>query len=196
MTIKEKARKAGNYALDRFLEATPLVALCTPIYGAIETFVNNWPYEQSLGTRIKGATVTYLGGMLFGTLNKESKKSNEALTAGLSGLVLTPPFYYLCGARDWKDMVVPTLAATAIGLIGGKPMRWCMDSFRELTGRGNSERLPHVIRSQSPKVKRSLAGALVTGSLASLATMYAFSSNNESVLPIPTTLEAQVISSP
>jgi hypothetical protein len=197
MTIKEKITNASNYALDRFLEATPAALVFNPVLGAVETFYNKLSWGESLSTRAKGTLLTYLGGIAFSAMRRRSgNKLNESYKGGLLGLVSTPPFYHYLSGLKWEDTAIPTLAVTILGFAGAVPFGWCMDAFKELACRGDSERLPYAIRSQSPTIKRSLAGALVASSLASLAAIYTFSPNNESVLPMPTTLEAQVISSP
>lgn len=131
-------------------------------------------------SRIIGAA-TFYGGVglvinkgreLSQKVNKITKESSEKIKKlhdtvymGLISGAITPAYMWATEAISRQDIDTPTIVmasaiSAAIGFCGGSLMGYAADTYEDLCGVKESERLPERIRNLSKEKKLGLAGLL------------------------------------
>ena len=177
-----------------FVDTSTIVLECQPLFAAYEVFIAGMSDSLSLHARVTGALCAFAGvGYFYGKGRDLSRgffhidsQSSERIQQGYDflygagfNLVYSPFFYFLAGSRDVKEIALGCLGAVGIGAVNGAPMGFALDIARDLTGIKDCERkyYPAIIKKQSSGVKKGIALAFVAASFASVATMYALSSD-------------------
>ena len=188
MMNEKRKQKLKQHLVD----ATGLVALSTPVFSVLETQVAGISSEASKDSRLFGAGLLYAGWAsvyskgrdlsrsIFG-ITDESKERYQEMHDALYGtafsLTTSPPFYYLAGVRDWKEIAWATGISTAYGLCAGIPSGYIIDVFRDLAGIEDSHRTPLLLKKQKSSVKKAVIAAVLGASLAATAGIYALTPN-------------------
>ena len=80
--------------------------------------------------------------------------------------------YYSKPAGIAYEIAFGTLSSMAVGLFLGPVMGYTVDTFRDFTGLKESERLPSILREQTPRNKKYAAALMTAASVAILAGIY------------------------
>jgi len=189
--IRNLAGKIKDNLVGHFIDTTALLAESTPVYAAFETKLAGMSDEISINARLFAAGLSYFAGMgwafargrdLSRKLFKIKDETNEGLQyshdtgyCAAFNLVLAPPIYYASGSRDLTEIAIGTGAAMVFSLVNGWPLGYSVDLFRDLTGLNECNRpsYPDIIKRQTPRIKKTLAGLLVIGAIALTAGIYA-----------------------
>jgi len=165
------------------VDSTALLAVATPVLAGLETTLLGMSDKVSINARLLSACVTYggtgylvaRGRDLYRKIMKVEDSSKErvqqfhdSLYSALFNLVTTPPLYYASGARDLGAIVNGTFLGIGLGLVSGGLVGYFIDTYRDLTGIKESQRVPSIIRNRSPKFKLGVA-AIITAASVGLA---------------------------
>jgi hypothetical protein len=174
-------KNAGQHMID-----TSAILVCNnPIMGFVENVVIGMPDEVSIKARCIASLVALLGtGSLFsrgrdmsrkafgvGQASPEKKQMLHDLCYQVGFTAFNLALYRVCGAET-KEMISGTLFAVGISAAKGPIKGYAIDTFRDLTGIEESNRLPKYIKSLPLGVKRGIAVAAIVASLATLCLIY------------------------
>jgi len=207
MTIKNLTEKLKYH----FVDSTAVMTITNPVMAALETSpLVGMTNDVSMNARMLGTTLTYLGlGSLYAKgrdlskrifhitpeTTEKTKQVHDALYAVGYLLALNPPFYYASGSRDIKEIAMGTIASASAGLILGGPAGYLIDSFRDLTGLKESERVPELVKRQNSKIKKGIATALVVVSIGVTGLIYSFNRDNSNKYNNQTVQQTSSVSS-
>lgn len=180
--------KFKEYVKNNVVDSTAMLAVATPVFAGLETLVLGMSNEVSSHARLLTAGLGYVG---FGyaitkgrdvyrkavNVNDKSKKRtqliHDTVYGALFNLVIGPPFYLLAGARDLTEIIGGTLIGMGYGLVSGSLMGYSIDTYRDLTGIKESQRLPSFIKKKSSKFKLGVAAMITAASIALTSGIYA-----------------------
>ncbi len=184
--VLQKLKKALPYHLS---DSTAILAEATPIYVFFETAVSRMSADASQNARLSILGMTYLGlGFVYGkgrdlwrnafqvnNYDTERRKQfHDALYAASFNALLSPPLYYLTGAKTTTEILTATALSVGFGMLNGGPVGYSIDIFRDLTGVQPSERVPSSLKRR-PALKKGLAAALVGASIGLTSLLYHYS---------------------
>lgn len=154
--------------LRHLLDSTAMNAVGTFIFGLFELFVLRMEPKVSLQARISIAIATYLGfGFFFAKgrdislrifkINLATSSPRVILLHDLlfltAGNLIISPILYLSSGATFDTMLSATAMAIVLGFFVGPASGWGIDIFRELSGIQPFSRLPHVLRTLSPRLR-------------------------------------------
>lgn len=184
--------KLKQELLEHIVDSTAITTAVTPALMTIETAVCGMSAEVSFNSRILGAALGYAGlsylfkkgrsgwRKLFNITEKHSEKTQQFMDTAYSmtyNFILSPPFYWIAGARDVSEIVYGTLFSTAAVITFGGPVGYLIDLYGELTGLRSSERISPRIRNLSTSLKKTLFVAITATSIALSAGIYSLASH-------------------
>jgi len=114
-------------------------------------------------------------------ITKESsekiKKVHDTVYMGLISGTITPAYMWATEAISGQDIDTPTIVmasaiSASIGFFGGALLGYAADTYEDLCGVKESERLPDRIRNLSKEKKLGLAGLLTATSIGLTAGIY------------------------
>lgn len=180
------------YEVKRHLsDATAIMTIANPVYSFIETQFAGMSDPVSIKSRILNTGLVY-GGLaslaklrdaslkLFG-LDKNSRNLSRLIHdiafAGTFVLGIKPVVYLVSGETDWKKIAIGTGGGMlATGLTSGA-VGYLMDTYREIFGLKEEQRMHEILRRQKPRVKKAVVAGLVALSLAVTTSVYTFLPN-------------------
>lgn len=180
MTFREKA-------IEYLASTTAINAVATPAFTILENAIIGMPDELSTNARLVGAGLTYAG---LGTLAFEGRVKyrqlleitdssskavqfwSDAAYVGLINLVMSPPFYYIAGSRDWAEIVRGTLAAVGVGVASGGFMGYAIDAAIDFAGIKESSRLPDFLKKQPAGMKKTILACTIAASIGLTSLIY------------------------
>jgi hypothetical protein len=225
-SFRDKLKKNLKYHI---ADSTILSSIDSPIAAALETFVAGITNENSIKARFWGWGLTYAGlGRLYSAgldksreifhvkpqTSEKVKQIHDASYAIAYCMTMCPPFYYASGVRDFKQIMIATVASMGLGLAMGGPAGYAMDAFRDFVGVETNDRVPlsleglaktfdkvpftkyladktrnveSAVRRLKPTTKKCIAGLFVAGCIGATAAVYevnAHFSHNDSHLTI------------
>lgn len=169
------------------VDSTALITATVPILAAFETYVAGMSNENSINSRLLVTGVSFAGmASLFSKgmdlsrkvmhikpeTKERVKQIHDAAYSTIYNVLISPPFYYAAGVRDVKQIAIGTATIAGLSLFMGGPVGYAVDSFRDLTGIKESERLPNFVQRQNKNVKRGLAALLIASSFAITSGVY------------------------
>ena len=169
------------------VDSTAVAASMSPLMAAIEVGAAKMPNSTAINARLLGAALLYAGfGSIYSggrdtskrlfTITRETNEIKKYVHDGLFTFAYTallqPPFYYVAGSRDVREIVIGTLGAAAVATVFGPVFGYSIDAYRDLTGIEESERLAGFVKNQTPTTKKYIASLLTAGSVAALAGIY------------------------
>jgi hypothetical protein len=175
-----------------FVDSTAMMVASTPIAALMEKTIAGMSDEVSINARLLAAGLTYAGvGEIFSKgrdswrnlfkisdITSEKKQQvMDSLYACTFNLATSPLFYYAAGSRNIKEILVGTGIGLGLGFCMGGPVGYAIDLSRDLTGIGQSERIPSLIKKQNEKIKKSLFALTIAASLAITSGIYYFTPN-------------------
>jgi hypothetical protein len=185
--LKHAYRETKAGLKTHFVDSTALLTVSNPVFSVFETMAASMTNENSIRARGIAAVLTYAGmGKLFTGGMKLSRKFfkikqtdsekrqqfHDASYATAYNLVISPPFYYFAGVRDFKQIAIGTATAAGLALIAGGPIGYAVDAYEDLVGLKECERLPLLVRKQNRAIKTGLAGLLVAASVGARGLIY------------------------
>lgn len=168
-------------------DGTAVNVVYSPLYALMETSFAGMSHAHSQDSRLLGAAIVYAGlGNLVGKGRDFSKKMfkiddntpekirkiHDVIYLAATPLLINPPFYLAVGVRDVKEIAIGTLAGCVLGAVGGIPMGYSIDYFRDLIGVEKSERMPAKISHLKPRAKKLIASGLVALSIGLTGIVY------------------------
>ena len=176
--LKDKIK----YEIKRhFSDSTAITTMFFPLYSFYETFVVGMSNAISFNSRLMNTSLIYAGLGSFTKLRDFSKEkifkikkntreifkyAHDSLFAATMILGIKPIIYLASGETDWKKIALGTLGSVGLGSILTGPACHLVDIYRDLTGVKESERTPHILQSQPPRIKKAVAAVALTTSLA------------------------------
>jgi len=171
-----------------FSDSTAIMTLANPLYAGVETLAVGMSDRVSLNSRLMNTGLVYAGlgsltklrdfsKRLFGISEKSReivKGMHDVVFAGTLIVGIKPLVYLASGEDDWKKIALATGLSVLTGGAVAYPMGYLVDSYRDLTGVEESNRLPELVKRQSPRVKKTLAALLTAGSVGAAGLVYAF----------------------
>lgn len=178
--------KIKNLLKEHFVDSTAVNGFFMPVGTALENLVVGMTDEISLKSRLYSAAITYggLGSLTrlmklsrkkFGAVKGGAKFAHDAVFVSALTLGIRPFVYLAAGETDWKKIALGTLLTGGFALATGGPLGYYIDAFRDLTGLEEFERVPELIRYQSPSTKKTLAAVLTVASIATMLGIYSIS---------------------
>ena len=188
------------------VDSTAMLVESNPVFAAFEVGIVGMSDLTSLYARLI-ATATIYGGLgsVYGKGRDFSKKifkitdQTKERTQKIHDLVYTAAFNLFIATimytssqllakltkgedLDFGEIARGTGVAVVLGAINGIPMGYAVDAFRDLTGLKKCDRksYPNLVKKQNLKIKKSLAGLLIGGSIVLNAGIYALTSDKES----------------
>jgi hypothetical protein len=169
--------------------ATAMVSETSPIFAVYETGIAGMSYETSLHARLLAVGMIYggfgfvyeKGRTLFRKMLKVKDDASEKIQGrvdslyGLSfNILIGPPIYYICGAKNFKEIAIGTACSAIIGAVNGFPLGWTIDAYQDLTGLKECERksYPDLIKKQKPEIKKTIAVGLTAASIGITGLIY------------------------
>lgn len=185
----EKFKKIINNLEYHMVDSTAILAESQPIYTALEIGIAGLSNEASINVRIFSVVSNYLGlgriysagrdlfkktGRITDDSSEKKKMIFDIIYNAAFSLASTPPVYYLCGARDLKEIAIGTVGATFIGLLNGAPQGYVIDIFRDLISFEECKRkyYPDFIKNRSPKVKKMIMAASAAAATGIVSAIY------------------------
>jgi len=169
------------------VDATALLVVSHPVYGAMETYIAGMDDEVSLISRLIITGISYLGfaslisrgrdfSRSFFGISDETKErfqvGHDMVYNAVFNLVANPLIYLAAGSRDVQEIAVGSLSGAAIGLTFGGLFGYSLDAYRDLFGLKSTNRLPDLVAKQSSSRKKAIAFAGMAVSTALLALVY------------------------
>jgi hypothetical protein len=176
--LKDKIK----YEIKRhFSDSTAIITMFFPLYSFYETFIVGMSNAVSFDSRLWNTGSIYAGIGSFTKLRDFSKEklfkikkstkeilkyAHDSLFAATLILGLKPVIYLVSGETDWRKIVLGTFGSVGLGSILTGPAGHLVDIYRDLTGVKESERTPRILQRQPPRIKKIIAAAALTTSLA------------------------------
>ena len=177
MTMNENIKR-------HLVDSATTVAVCTPVFAGLETLVAGMSNETSGNARIMSVGLVIAGaGSLYAkgrdywqkryTNGNGTTYKTDTWYALAVNMMASPFFYFACGSRSPKEILLGTGLALGVGALGGGPFGYCLDLSYALSGIKESTRIPKGIRNKSPLVKKGIGAACLGISAGITALIYA-----------------------
>ena len=182
--------KIYNAMKCHMIDTTAFLMVCHPVMAAFEVNVADMSNETSMSARLLSTAFNYGGlGSVYSKgrdlskrifkitkdTNERMKEIHDTIYCIAFNTLVQPPFYYLAGSRNAREIAIGTTVTAAVSLLTGSAIGYAIDTYRDLTGLQESERLPSFLKLQTPKTKKYVAGLLTTVSVGALAVIYSLS---------------------
>ena len=180
-------KKVGKGLAYHLVDTTALNTFGNPIFGSLEVTLYGMSDEVSLNARIFACTIGYFGlgsvltqgrdlsKKILG-ITKETKEKikqfHDAAYLVAFNSVFSPTMYLASGETDLKKIAIGTGINMAVSPFAGIIMGYAVDSFRDLTGLEESERVPKLVKKQRPSVKKGLAAVITAASIGLMVGIY------------------------
>jgi len=176
--------KLKNHLIDTTAVATAM----NPLMAGVEVGAAGMTNETSMHARLLGSVLLYAGlgsvysqgrdlsKKLFGITKETSevvKTIHDSAYTFAFTVALQPPFYYVVGSRNVKEIIIGTIGAGAISSLFGPVTGYMVDTYRDFTDIKGTERLPSFLKNHDPTTKKYMAGLLTAASVGLLAGIYA-----------------------
>lgn len=186
----KKLKETIRYELKRhFCDSTAITTLFLPLHAFYETFGVGMSNAVSFNSRLMNTGLTYAFLGSFTKIRDFSKErifkikesareiyqyAHDGLFAATCIVGLKPLVYLASGETDWKKILFGTLGSVGIGSLLAGPTCHLVDIYRDLIGIRESERTPNFLQAQPPKIKKTIATAALSTSLALTGLIYIF----------------------
>lgn len=187
MDYRKLVRSAKDYLKDNVVVSTAILSVSNPLFAVFELDVAKMSHATSINAKGLAALITYGGmGLVFDKgrdlsrrlfkVNEKSKGITQGIHDSLYSLaynaVICPPFYYLCGSRDIKEIAAGTGIGMAFALGSGWITGISVDTYKDLLGIHKSLRISRKISNAKRPVKLGLAALLTASSIALTSMVY------------------------
>lgn len=159
------------------VDSTAMAAVCNPILAFFGNVILGFSDELTLGSRISGTLLQYLGigfaytkgrECLHHILKIDHKSRRErwydVFYGGVFSATISAGIFAANGAT-LEEIAYGSMTHAGLGLVMGMPAGYAVDVFRDLTGIEQSVRTPSYVRCFGRRAKLAVAAAAVAVSV-------------------------------